>query len=197
MLSKNIYIKNMVCDRCIKVVKEELEKMGLVVEDIKLGNVTVSNPEAIKDIRVVEKALVENGFELLVDSKAQTIEKIKTEIIKLIQSGELESLNVNISDYIIEKVGKDYPYLSHLFSSVESITIEKYFILQRIEKVKELLVYNERNLTEIAYKLGYSSVQYLSNQFKKVTGLTPSHFKQLKKMHRNTLDHILDTSLRG
>ncbi len=180
----------MVCDRCIKVVKEELEKIGLVIEDIKLGNVTISNPEAIKKSNIVEKVLIENGFELLVDSKARTIEKIKIEIIKLIQSGELESLNINISDYITEKVGKDYPYLSYLFSSVESTTIEKYFILHRIEKAKELLVYNELSLTEIAYKLGYSSVQYLSNQFKKITGLTPSHFKELKKKNRNTLDRV-------
>ncbi len=189
-MSKKLYIKNMVCDRCIKVVKEELEKIGLVIEDIKLGNVTISNPEAIKKSNIVEKVLIENGFELLVDSKARTIEKIKIEIIKLIQSGELESLNINISDYITEKVGKDYPYLSYLFSSVESTTIEKYFILHRIEKAKELLVYNELSLTEIAYKLGYSSVQYLSNQFKKITGLTPSHFKELKKKNRNTLDRV-------
>ncbi len=189
-MSKKLYIKNMVCDRCIKVVKEELEKVGLVIEEIKLGNVTISNPEAIKKSNIVEKVLVENGFELLVDSKARTIEKIKIEIIKLIQSGELERLNINISDYITEKVGKDYPYLSYLFSSVESTTIEKYFILHRIEKAKELLVYNELSLTEIAYKLGYSSVQYLSNQFKKITGLTPSHFKELKKKNRNTLDHV-------
>lgn len=190
-MAQNIYIKNMVCDRCIRVVKEEFEKIGLEVEDIKLGNVTIGNPEAIKDISVIEKMLIENGFEMMVDSKAQTIEKIKTEIIKLIQSDELEKLNINISDYISEKVGRDYPYLSHLFSSVESITIEKYFILQRIEKVKELLVYNELSLTEIAYRLGYGNVQYLSNQFKKITGLTPSHFKDLKKKHRKTLDHVV------
>ncbi len=190
-MAQNIYVKNMVCDRCIRVVKEEFEKIGLEVEDIKLGNVTIGNPEAIKDISVIEKMLIENGFEMMVDSKAQTIEKIKTEIIKLIQSDELEKLNINISDYISEKVGRDYPYLSHLFSSVESITIEKYFILQRIEKVKELLVYNELSLTEIAYRLGYGNVQYLSNQFKKITGLTPSHFKDLKKKHRKTLDHVV------
>jgi len=190
-MAQNIYIKNMVCDRCIRVVKEEFEKIGLEVEDIKLGNVTIGNPEAIKDVSVIEKMLIENGFEMMVDSKAQTIEKIKTEIIKLIQSDELEKLNINISDYISEKVGRDYPYLSHLFSSVESITIEKYFILQRIEKVKELLVYNELSLTEIAYRLGYGNVQYLSNQFKKITGLTPSHFKDLKKKHRKTLDHVV------
>jgi len=192
-MAQNIYIKNMVCDRCIRVVKEEFEKIGLEVEDIKLGNVTIGNPEAIKDISVIEKMLIENGFEMMVDSKAQTIEKIKTEIIKLIQSDELEKLNINISDYISEKVGRDYPYLSHLFSSVESITIEKYFILQRIEKVKELLVYNELSLTEIAYRLGYGNVQYLSNQFKKITGLTPSHFKDLKKKHRKTLDHVVQS----
>lgn len=181
----------MVCDRCIRVVKEEFENLGLVVDNIKLGQVTIANPESIKDIQTIEKMLLKNGFEILKDSKAQTIENIKTEIIKLIQSDEMEELNINVSDYISEKVGRDYPYLSHLFSSVESITIEKYFILQRIERVKELLVYNELSLTEIAYKLGYSNVQYLSNQFKKITGLSPSHFKQLKRNQRKTLDNVI------
>ncbi|MFQ6609274.1 MAG: helix-turn-helix domain-containing protein [Fidelibacterota bacterium] len=190
-MGKNIYIKNMVCDRCIRVVKEEFENLGLVVDNIKLGQVTIANPESIKDIQTIEKMLLKNGFEILKDSKAQTIENIKTEIIKLIQSDEMEELNINVSDYISEKVGRDYPYLSHLFSSVESITIEKYFILQRIERVKELLVYNELSLTEIAYKLGYSNVQYLSNQFKKITGLSPSHFKQLKRNQRKTLDNVI------
>ncbi|MFQ6604033.1 MAG: AraC family transcriptional regulator [Fidelibacterota bacterium] len=191
-MRNTIYIKNMVCDRCIKVVKEELEKLGLHILDIRLGRVIVSNAEIITDVSDLEKVLENNGFELLIDTRAQLIENIKTIIIDLIQSGEVARLNINVSDYIAEKMGQDYHYLTQLFSAVESMTIEKYYILQKVEKAKELLVYDELTLTEIADLLGYSSVQYLSSQFKKVTGLTPRHFKSLKKDQRISLDQIKD-----
>ncbi len=191
-MRNTIYIKNMVCDRCIKVVKEELEILGLHILDIRLGRVIVSNAEIISDVSTLEKVLRRNGFELLVDTRAQMIENIKTIIIDLIQSGEVARLTVNVSDYIADKMGQDYHYLTQLFSSVESMTIEKYYILQKVEKAKELLVYDELTLTEIADLLGYSSVQYLSSQFKKVTGLTPRHFKSLKKDQRVSLDRVKD-----
>ncbi len=185
-----IHVKNMVCDRCIRVVKEELESLGLIVNDIQLGTVNITNPENSLDYDAIAKVLSENGFELLVGKKARMVEKIKTAIIELVHSDELENMDVNLSDYITGKVGKDYPYLSNLFSSIESITIEKYFIFQKIERVKELLVYDELSLSEIAYRLGYSSVQHLSNQFKKITGLTPSYFKKLKEIKRSSLDKV-------
>ncbi|WP_276496397.1 helix-turn-helix domain-containing protein [Pontibacter litorisediminis] len=191
MATKKILIKNMVCDRCKRVVAEELQKLGYTVLQVGLGEAEVA-AEGEADMKQIRQVLESNGFELLDDRKTQLIEKVKLAIIELVhQSGEQE-LHVNTSDYIAEKVGLDYNYISSLFSSFEGITIEKYLILQRIERVKELLVYDELSLKEIAYELGYSSVAHLSNQFKKVTGLTPSHFKQVKSDKRKTLDKVQD-----
>ncbi len=187
---KTLTIKNMVCNRCIKVVRDEFEKMGIVVTEIKLGSVTIQYPGDNLNEGAIEQMLIENGFELLIDSKAQIIEKIKTLLISLIYSDALENSVENVSDYLAHEIGKDYSSLSHLFSLVEGITIEKYFILQKVERAKELIVYNDLNLSEIANKLGYSSVQYLSIQFKKVTGMTPSRFKNLKNDQRVSLDKI-------
>ncbi|MBZ0199592.1 MAG: helix-turn-helix transcriptional regulator [Ignavibacteriaceae bacterium] len=178
----------MVCNRCIKVVKEELEKLRLKVNYIALGEVRVTgevNKHSIK------KSLEENGFELLDDKHAAIIEKIKITLIELIhhQNGD-ELLNINYSTFLSEKIGMSYQHLSSLFSSLEGITIEKYIINQKIEKVKELLIYDELTLSEIAYRLGYSSVQYLSNQFKKTTGFSPSQFKLVKERKRTPLDKI-------
>lgn len=180
----------MVCDRCIRVVREEMERLGLTVMDIHLGRLVLVEPEEGFPLERMETVLKQNGFELLVEKSAQLVEKIKTIIIELCQGKELEFMNINLSDYISGKIGRDYSYLSNLFSSVESITIEKYFILQKIEKVKELLIYNELSLSEIAYRLGYSSVQHLSSQFKKITGMTPSYFKKSKKLNRASLDQV-------
>lgn len=185
-----LHIKNMVCNRCIKVVKDELESLGLKVEDVKLGEVTLAgmvNPSLLSSIKA---KLEENGFELLDDKKAQIIEKIKNVIITLVHQNEPVKLSANFSDLIADRMGLDYNYLSNLFSSMESLTIEKFIILQRIERVKELLVYNEHTLSEIAYQTGYSSVQHLSSQFKKVTGLTPRHFKEIKENKRRGLDQV-------
>lgn len=190
METTHLYIKNMVCNRCIKVVREELEGLGIEVQQIKLGEVTVSVSRDSINIVTLKEKLEENGFELLDDKKARAIEKVKNVVVELIHQGEEASIHTNFSNIIAEWVGLDYNYLSSLFSSMEGITIERYIILQRIEKVKELLVYNELTLSEIAWKTGYSSVQHLSSQFKKVTGLTPSYFKQIKSEKRRGIDEV-------
>jgi AraC-like DNA-binding protein len=190
METTTVLIKNMVCDRCIKVVREELEKLNVTVLDVQLGKALVLEPPGGLDLSAVERVLQANGFELLVEKKAQLVEKIKTAIIDLIYSDRLESLHLNLSDFLTERIGKDYPYLSTLFSTMGGVTIEKYFILQKIERVKELLIYDELTLSEIAYKLGYSSVQHLSSQFKKVTGMTPTQFKKLRIAERRSLDQV-------
>ena len=186
-----LLIKNMVCNRCIKVVKEELEKLDLDVRIIVLGEVVVNGGEKTLPIEKIKIVLEENGFELIEDKRAKIIEQIKLVILKLVRSDKNQkSLEENSSAYLIKETGQDYHYLSTLFSSVENITIEQYIILQKIERAKELLKYGELTLSEIAYKLGYSSVQHLSNQFKKVTGLTASQFKNMTANIRKPLDKL-------
>lgn len=181
----------MVCNRCISVVKDELENLGLKVEKIKLGEVIVNGSEEQIDKQILVSALTKHGFELIDDKKSLILEKIKTAVIEQIHYPDKKGgSNYNFSKLIEEKVGLDYNYLSSLFSSLEGTTLEKYIIHQKIERVKELLVYDELNLSEIAYQLGYSSVQHLSSQFKKVTDLTPSHFKKIKENKRLPLDEI-------
>ncbi|KAA9332604.1 AraC family transcriptional regulator [Adhaeribacter soli] len=182
---QHLAIKNMVCARCVRVVKEELEKLGLTVDQVELGEATVSGTA---DREEIKETLAAAGFELLEDKKAKLVEQIKNYIIWLVQHPEAR--NTNYSDKIAEHLGKDYHYLSQLFSASENVTIERYIILQKIERVKELLVYDELNLSEIAYELGYSSVAHLSNQFKQVTGFTPTAFKKLKNHHRQPLDRL-------
>ena len=182
----------MVCNRCIKVVQEELEKQGLTVNTIKLGEVSIAQEEDAIDFSKLRKVLMDNGFELLDDKKTLLIEKIKNVVIETIHQSENVDIHINFSYLIHEKVGKDYQFLSSLFSATEGITIEKYVILQRIERAKELLIYDELNLSEIAFKLGYSSVQHLSSQFRKVTGLTPSTFKKQSDQNRKPLDEVGD-----
>lgn len=190
MATHRISIKNMVCDRCKRVVAEELQKLGYTVHQVNLGEAEVSASEGNPDLEQIREMLESNGFELLDDRKTQLIEKVKLAVIELVREAGESDLHINTSDYIAEKLDLDYNYVSSLFSASEGITIEKYLILQRIELVKELLVYDELSLKEIAYKLGYSSVAHLSNQFKKVTGLTPSHFKKIKSEKRKTLDRV-------
>jgi AraC-like DNA-binding protein len=191
MKTSNLYIKNMVCNRCIRVVKEELEKAGLDVRSITLGEAVVSGELASDKQQEIRQVLADSGFELIDDKKVKIIEKIKNLIIELVHhKNPGEHLHVNYSHYLAEALNMDYHYLSTLFSSVENTTIEKYIILQKIERVKELLVYNELTLSEVAYQMGYSSVQHLSSQFKKVTGYTPSHFKQIKENKRKPLDQV-------
>ncbi len=184
-----LYIKNMVCGRCIKVVREELSKLGIEYNSVQLGEVELAEPVENEKLEKLRSALLENGFELIDDSKTKLIEKVKTLIIQSIyQSNKPEE--INYSDYLSKETGKPYTALSALFSSVENTTIEKFIIAQKIERAKELLVYGELTLSEIAYRLGYSSSQHLSNQFKKITGFTPSYFKELKEQKRLFIDKI-------
>lgn len=184
-----IFIKNMVCDRCIMVVQNELEKLGLDAKNIKLGEVILSKEITSLEKENLSKTLESLGFEVIDDKKGRIIEKIKNIIIDLVHHQDSD-VKTNLSDVLSDKLHHDYNYLSNLFSEVEGTTIEKYFIAQKVEKVKELLVYDELSLSEIANRLNYSSVAYLSNQFKKVTGLTPSHFKQIKEDKRKPLDKV-------
>ncbi|HZW66413.1 MAG TPA: AraC family transcriptional regulator [Hanamia sp.] len=185
----SLFIKNMVCNRCIMVVQNELDKLGIDVKNIKLGEVTIAEKLSPEEKENLEKALVPLGFEVIDEKKSRIIEKIKNIIIDLVHHQD-NGLTTNLSDVLRSQLHHDYNYLSNLFSEVEGITIEKYFIAQKIEKVKELLVYDELSLSEIAFRLNYSSVAYLSNQFKKVTGLTPSHFRQIGKDRRKPLDKV-------
>ncbi len=182
----------MVCNRCIKVVKEEIEKLGLQIKNIILGEVELTVEPTKAQFQDIKNVLEQNGFELIEDRRVKTIEKIKSVVISTIYDDEKILDKKNFSEIIENKVGMEYHYLSSLFSSLESITIEQYIILQKVERVKELLKYNEFNLSEIAYKLGYSSVQHLSNQFKKITGLSASEFKLLTKNMRKPLDKVAD-----
>jgi YesN/AraC family two-component response regulator len=185
-----LHIKNMVCDRCIMAVRQLLDQQGIAYKNVQLGQVELSTTPPAEKLSSLREELNKLGFELLDDKRSQVVEKIKNIIISLIQGYNSEEMNLKLSAHLQEKLNLDYHYLSTLFSSVEGITIERFAILQRIEKAKELLVYNEKNLSEIAYDLGYSSVQHLSQQFKKITGLTPSGFKELKENKRNTLDSL-------
>ena len=190
MASEILYVKNMVCNRCIQVVKEELLRLGIEVQDVQLGEVRLTQPVSVYKLDQVREVFADRGFEILEDSSSKLIEQIKTAIIDLVHNPEV-IVNQNVSDYLEDRVGKDYSYLSNLFSSVENITIERYLILQKVEKVKELLIYDELTLSEISYKMDYSSVQYLSGQFRKVTGMSPSEFKKLTKKERLPLDKVV------
>ncbi len=180
----------MVCNRCIKVIKDEFSKLNLVIETIELGKVTIASPLDDAMLAKIKEVLDKNGFELIDDKRSQLIDRIKTLVIEMTHYNKEVSASTNTSAFISKEMGYDYSYLSNLFSSVEGITIEKYIINQKIEKVKELLIYDELSLNEISFQLGYSSVQHLSNQFKKVTGLTPSHFKKIKDNKRKPLDEV-------
>jgi AraC family transcriptional regulator len=184
-----LYIKNMVCDRCILVIKEQLEKAGIAYNNVTLGEVTLVKEPAPEQLEHLNRNLTSIGFELLDDKKEKLVEKIKNIIISLIHRNE-DGNNKKLSAILEEKLQLDYHYLSNLFSSTEGITIEKYSIRQRIERVKELLTYNELSLSEIADQMEYSSVQHLSQQFKKETGLTPTRFRELKENTRKPLDKV-------
>ena len=185
-----LYIKNMVCPRCIESVTDLLQNANLDIVHVELGRAIVNNKLAQETLLKLGEQLRERGFELLQDNTQKLIDQIKTEIINIIHYNKDIEGHVNISSHISKVLGYDYSYLSNLFSSVEGITIEKYLIRQKIERVKELLVYNELSLKEIAWDMGYSSVQHLSNQFKKITGLSPSEFKKLRTLERKPLDEV-------
>lgn len=185
-----LHIKNMVCPRCIKAVRQVLEQQGHDVADVGLGKAMLTGKPNAAQTDAIAKALEAEGFLLLDDRKHQLVEAIKNFVVETVHYGELDELNENFSTLLAQRLQKDYHQLSKLFSEVENTTIEQYIIHQKIERVKELLLYGELTLSEISYKLGYSSVAHLSGQFKKVTGLTPSQFKQLKDSERKPLDKI-------
>lgn len=179
----------MVCIRCKLVVKEELTKLGIHFASVELGEVEVMENISVEQREQIKAALLRSGLELMDDKKSILIQKIKKVIIELVHYSN-EPLTINFSEYLSQKLNYDYTYLANLFSEVQGTTIEKFLIAHKIERVKELLVYDELNLTEISYQMHYSSVAHLSAQFKKVTGLTPSHFKQLKNKRRSMLDEM-------
>lgn len=184
-----MYIRNMVCIRCKMIVKEELAKLEVAYVTVELGEVEIQGYISAVQHDQFKIALLKSGLELMDDKKSILIQKIKNAIIELVHYSE-ERLAIKLSEFLSQKLDHDYTYLANLFSEVQGTTIEKFFIAHKIERVKELLVYNELNLTEIAYRMHYSSVAHLSAQFKKITGLTPSHFKQLRDKRRSMLDDV-------
>ncbi|MCH7411366.1 AraC family transcriptional regulator [Belliella sp. DSM 111904] len=184
-----IHIKYMVSLRCIIVVKEELNKLGIKFLNVSLGEVEILGKITKQQKDDLSINLKKIGLELLDDKKSILIEKVKNEIITMIHHSESLPI-INFSDFLTEKLEYDYTYLSNIFTEVQGITIQQFIIYNKIEKVKELLVYDELNLTEISYLVGYSSVAHLSNQFKKVTGLTPSFFKHIKQQRQKYLKNI-------
>jgi AraC-like DNA-binding protein len=171
------------------VVKSELEKLGLHFTKVELGEVETMEELTSEQLEIFGKALKKSGLELMDDKKSILVEKIKAIIIELVHYTD-DQIKINLSDHISRKLNHNYSYLSNLFTEVKGTTIEKFYLAHKIEKVKELLVYDEYSLTEIAWKLHYSSVAHLSNQFKKMTGLTPSHFKNLKHKRRKVLGDV-------
>jgi AraC-like DNA-binding protein len=183
----------MVCNRCVTVVAQELEKLGIVPERVSLGEVVVKETLTQTQLDDLDEALVRNGFERIDSRKGRIIESIKSAIIQRIYSDEAASRKLNWSAILAEELHLEYNYLSSLFSSVEGVTLEHYIISQKIERAKELLFYDELNLTQIADRLGYSSVAHLSAQFKKVTGLTPSELKKSREglQGRKPIDEVI------
>ena len=184
-----LFIQNMVCIRCQMVVKAELEKLGLPYVYVRIGEADIIGDIKPEQLEQLKLDLKKAGLVLMDNKKSVLVEKIKSAIIELVHYTE-DQIKVNLSDYLSEKLNYDYTYLANLFSEVKGTTIEKYYLTHKIERVKELIVYDELNLSEIAWKLHYSSVAHLSNQFKKYTGLTPSHFKKLKIKRRDTLEDV-------
>lgn len=179
----------MVSNRCKIVVKEELKKLGLHYIFVDLGEVEIMEDLTLEQKEKLKLSLHEMGLELMDDKKSILIEKIKHAIIQMVHHTD-EDIKINFSNYLSEKLNHDYTYLSNLFSEVQGITIEQFIISHKVERIKELIIYGELSITEIAWKMRYSSVAHLSNQFKKVTGLSPSHFKQLKDKRRSPLEEV-------
>lgn len=184
-----LFIKNMVCPRCIMAVEQILGDQKIKTEYVRLGEVGISKNLAKKEIEVFSGALEKVGFELLDDVKTQLIDKVKTLLIEKVQNENIED-HFSLNKYLAQRIYKDYSSVSKLFSQIEGITMEQFFILQKIEKIKERLIYNELSLGQMAVSLGYSSVQHLSGQFKKITGMTPTQFKSLGTLHRKPIDAL-------
>ena len=184
----------MVSIRCKMVVKSELEKLGLHYTSVELGEVNIEETLLPEQLDELKTGLGRSGLELMDDKRSMIIEKIKTVIVEMIHYSD-ELPKINFSDFISKKLHYDYTYLANLFSEVQGITIEKFIITHKIERVKELIIYDELNLSEIAWKMHYSSVAHLSNQFKKITGLTPSHFRKMKDKRRQPIEEIGKSTL--
>lgn len=194
MLTKNndmtLFIKNMVCARCERTVDRLLTEVGLKVKNVRLGEADIEGEASPATLEKLRHFLHSEGFELLDDRMSRLIEQVKNTIVQEVHHKSQKPETMNFSDFLAKKTAQDYSHLSKLFSSVEGVTIEKYIIAQKIERVKELLVYDEMTLSEIAWQLGYSSSQHLSNQFRQVTGMTPTHFKHSHGDGRIHLDHV-------
>ena len=188
-----LYIKNMVCNRCIMVVTQELQRLGYTPTKVTLGEVELQGDELSSDaLASIDNVLMPLGFERIDDRKGRLIESIKKKVIEMIRDPKLQSKKLNWSAWLSEELHYDFNYLSNLFSSMEGITLEQYVIRQKIERAKELLLYDELNLSQIAIELGYSSVAHLSAQFKKITGFTPSDLKKSRSKNesRKPIDEI-------
>jgi AraC-like DNA-binding protein len=188
-MNNEIIIKNMVCPRCIEAVSQIFNDLDLIATEVQLGKVNIKAEISANQKVVLEKKLEERGFQLLDDKESKIINQIKTIIINQVHHRQ-QSNGKNFSTLLMENMHYDYSHLSRLFSLVEGQTIERFVLAQKIEKVKELLTYDEMTLSEIAYDMGYSSTAHLSGQFKKVTGMSPTAFKNLHRQHRNTLDQL-------
>lgn len=184
-----LFIKNMVCNRCILVIEQQLQNQQLPYNCVSMGVIEIQNLWTKNQLQEFTKTIYTLGFEIIDEKKAQIVEQIKNRIIQSIHYSQ-KQFKTNLSNQLQQELGIDYKYVSQWFFESEQITIEKYYIAQRIEKVKELLSYNELTLHEIAQQLNYSSSAYLSNQFKKLTGFSPSQYKKLGKFHRKFIDHI-------
>jgi AraC family transcriptional regulator len=190
MQKENIYIKNMVCPRCIEAVQQVFKQLKIPVENISLGEATLLESLNEKTMIMLKQTLIDKGFDLLEDKKAKIVEKVKTLVINLIQNGD-QYKHMKISHYLSENISYDYSHISNIFTAHQGVTIEKYVILQKIERAKELLTYNELTLSEIAYQLNYSSPAALSTQFKDITGITPTEFKKLTDYGRKSIDGLI------
>ncbi|MBS7565677.1 helix-turn-helix transcriptional regulator [Mucilaginibacter sp. SMC90] len=185
-----LHIKNMVCDRCIMVVRQQFISLGLTAETVVLGQATIHPDADTEQLNQISAALKVLGFELIDSEKDRLIERIKNLVIEKVHYSDLTDTHINFSNYLSDKLNKEYTYLSRAFSDAEDITIEKFIIQQKIEKVKELMSYGELNLTEVAFKMGYSSSAHLSAQFKQTTGMTPSQFKASAPADRKSINNI-------
>jgi AraC-like DNA-binding protein len=184
-----LYVKYMVSNRCMMAVKEELKKLGLHFILVELGEVEVMENISTEQREELKRGLLTSGLELMDDKRAVLIERIKNTIVEMVHRSD-EVIKINFSDYLSEKLNHDYTYLANLFSEVQGTTIEHFIISHKVERIKELIIYDELNITEIAWKMNYSSVAHLSNQFKKMTGFTPAYFRKLKDKRRSPIEDI-------
>ncbi len=185
-----LHIKNMVCDRCQMIVRQQLENLDFTVKNVVLGHAEIAPDADEEQLQSIAAALKVPGFELINKETDKTVEAIKNIIVELVHHSDLSELRASYSDLIANGIGKDYAHLSRLFSNSQDTTVERFIIEQKVEKIKELLEYGELTLNEIAYKMGYSSSAHLSAQFKSITGLTPSQFKTTGGKERRALDRI-------